>query len=70
MDAKCQAAQIPKVVTDWFKEFEQIRIYYGIGAENIWNFDETGVRNSCPPSTWVWVPTLIKEVCFTLIISI
>jgi hypothetical protein len=67
MNAKRQAAQIPKVVIDWFKGLEQIRIFYDIGPENMWNFDETGVRNSCPPGTWVWVPTSIKEVNYTLI---
>jgi len=62
MDAKRRAAQVPKTVMDWFKGFEQIRIFYGIGPENMWNFDETGVRNGCPASTWVWVPISIKEV--------
>ena len=52
---------------DWFKGLEQIRIYHGIGLENMWNFDETGVQNSCPSSIWAWVLTSIKEVYSTLI---
>jgi len=55
-----------KTVIDWFKGFKQIRIFYGIRPENMWNFDETSVRNRCPASTWVWVPVLIKEVYFIL----
>jgi len=51
MDAKWQAAQLPKTVIDWFKGLEQIRIFYGIRLENMWNFDETGVRNLCLAST-------------------
>jgi hypothetical protein len=70
MDAKRRAAQIPKVVIDWFKGFKQIRIFYGIEPENMWNFDETGVWNACPAGTWVWVPTSIKEVYFILFKSI
>jgi hypothetical protein len=62
MDAKRRAVQIPMVIIDWFKGFEQIRISYGIGPENMWNFDETGVRNACLAGTWVWVPASIKEV--------
>jgi hypothetical protein len=70
MDAKQRAAQIPKVVINWFKGFEQIQIFYGIGPENMWNFNETGVQNACPARTWVWVPTSIKEVCSNLFKSI
>jgi hypothetical protein len=62
MDAKRRATQVPKVVIDWFQGLERIRIHFGIGPENMWNFDETGVRNSCPAFAWVWVPTSIKEV--------
>jgi hypothetical protein len=70
MDAKRRAAQIPKTIIDWFKGLEQIRIFYGIEPENMWNFDETGVRNACPASTWVWVPIEIKEVNSILFKSI
>src|SRR3984957_5718800 len=62
MDAKRRAAQCPKLVIEWFQGLERIRKHFGIGPENMWNFDETGVRNACPASTWVWVPTSIKEV--------
>jgi hypothetical protein len=47
MNAKRRAAQIPKVVINWFKGFEQIRIFYEIRLENMWNFNETGVQNAC-----------------------
>jgi hypothetical protein len=40
MDAKQRAAQIPKVVINWFKGFEQIWIFYRIGLENMWNFNK------------------------------
>jgi len=67
MDAKRRAAHTPEVVSDWFNGLQQIRTFYGIQPENIGNFDETGVRNSCPPGTWAWIPNFIKEVCFILI---
>jgi hypothetical protein len=47
IDAKQRAAQIPKVVIDWFKGLEQIWIFHKIRLENMWNFDETGIRNAC-----------------------
>jgi hypothetical protein len=67
MNAKRRAAQIPKVVINWFKGLEQIRIFYKIRLENMSNFDKTGVQNSCLLGTWVWVLTLIKEVNYTYI---
>jgi hypothetical protein len=51
MDAKRRAAQIPKVVIDWFKGLEQIQIFHKIRPENMWNFDETSIWNACPAGT-------------------
>ena len=62
MDAKRRAAQEPDVVIQWFRGYERIRQSEGIGAENVWNFDETNVRNACPGGVWVWVPVEIIEV--------
>ena len=70
MDAKRRAAQEPEVVIQWFKGYEKLRISKDIKAENVWNFDETNVRNACPGSVWVWVPIEIKEVyCLVLFIN-
>ena len=56
---------MPKVVVDQFKGLQQIQIFHGIWLENIWNFNETGARNSCSLSIQVWVPTSIKEVFYS-----
>jgi hypothetical protein len=39
-----------------------VKILHDIKAGNIWNFDETSVRNAYPPTIWIWVPANIKEV--------
>jgi hypothetical protein len=62
MDAKRRAAQDIQVVVQWFKGLEEVKVLHDIKAGNMWNFDETGVRNACPSAIWVWVPIDIKEV--------
>ena len=48
----------------WFKSYDKIRKSEDIGAENVWNFDETNVRYACLGGVWAWVPVEIKEVCY------
>jgi hypothetical protein len=40
---------------------------YRISRGNVWNFDETGFRVSCPKGEEIYVPLDVKEVGLFLI---
>jgi hypothetical protein len=62
MDKKRGATQDASSVIGWFKEYEALPKRYGIRAQDLLNFDETGFRLACAGGLEVWVPVEIKGV--------
>jgi hypothetical protein len=62
MNRKRRVAQDKAKVIQWFKEYDNVRKQYGIKAQNIWDFDESGFRTACPPGVDVWIPVEIQHV--------
>ena len=56
MDSKRKSAQNPETIDCWFQRFQREIIEYGITADRLWNFDETGFRVGCPKGVHVYVP--------------
>ena len=50
------------MVQEWFGKYREVLRKYNISRKDIWNFDETGFRISCPKGQEIYVPLDIKEV--------
>lgn len=49
-------------VNDWFKRYKTALKRYDIHKQNLYNFDESGFRISCPKGVEVLVPIELTEV--------
>lgn len=62
LELKRAAAQQPKDVEYWFRDYVQTLEYYEVYWINIWNFDEGGFRVGCIKEGEVWIPAYMEAV--------
>jgi hypothetical protein len=71
LDYKRRAVQDIDAVREWFYNYNHLIEQHNILLSNIFNFDETNVREGCPNVYEAWVPIEITEVsCSILLILI
>ncbi|ERF69424.1 hypothetical protein EPUS_09427 [Endocarpon pusillum Z07020] len=76
LELERKLAHDPRVFSNWFRRFHQLRTKYGVADEDIWTFDETGFRIGMGKSQWIVTFStskrayLASETCRELVTSI